>query len=552
MSLNQKITVVDSTNKKGGRMILLEVKNVSKRFGDNLVLKNINFSLEEGEVLGILGRSGAGKSVLLHMLRGMEGYEPTEGKVIYYVTMCDNCGEVDVPSKDGQRCEKCGKGTLSKTSIDLWGDDEGVYNLKKKIAIMLQRTFALYGEKSVIENILESLYSAGFEGKEAVEIALKLIKMVKLEHRITHIARDLSGGEKQRVVLARQLAKKPVIFLADEPTGTLDPKTAKLVHETLKNAVVKKNISMIVTSHWPEVVAQLSNRVIWLENGEVKKVGDSKEVVEEFMSSFKEFKKLEMEVEIKEKQIVLENIEKRYCSVDRGVVHAVNGVSLDIYEKEIFGIVGTSGAGKTTLAKIIGGVIPPSRGKYLFRLGEEWIDMTKPGPMYRGRAKRYISMLFQEYALYPYRTVLYNLTEAIGLELPGEFARMKALHTLISVGFTEEEAEKILDKYPKELSVGERHRVALAQVLIKEPRVVILDEPTGTMDPFTRNMVAESIHKSRKELEQTYIIVSHDMDFVLNVCDRAALMRDGKIVKIGKPEEIVKILTEEEKEDMGL
>jgi len=119
---------------------------------------------------------------------------------------------------------------------------------------------------------------------------------VKLEHRITHIARDLSGGEKQRVVLARQLAKKPVIFLADEPTGTLDPKTAKLVHDTLKNAVVKKNISMIVTSHWPEVVAQLSHRVMWLENGEIKKIGDSREIVEEFMSSLKGFEKIEVEV----------------------------------------------------------------------------------------------------------------------------------------------------------------------------------------------------------------------------------------------------------------
>ena len=97
-------------------MLLLEVKNVSKKFGDNEVLKNINFELNEGEVLGVLGRSGSGKSVLLHMLRGMEGYEPTEGKVIYHIAKCDNCGEVDVPSKDGQKCE-CG-GTFHEISVD--------------------------------------------------------------------------------------------------------------------------------------------------------------------------------------------------------------------------------------------------------------------------------------------------------------------------------------------------------------------------------------------------------------------------------------------------
>lgn len=100
---------------------------------------------------------------------------------------------------------------------------------------------------------------------------------------------------------------------------------------------------------------------------------------------------------------------------------------------------------------------------------------------------------------------------------------------------------------PDELSGGERHRVALAQVLIKEPKIVILDEPTGTMDPITRIQVSDSILKSREELDQTYIIVSHDMDFVLEVCDRAALMRGGKILKIGDPEDIVEELTPEEK-----
>lgn len=105
---------------------------------------------------------------------------------------------------------------------------------------------------------------------------------------------------------------------------------------------------------------------------------------------------------------------------------------------------------------------------------------------------------------------------------------------------------------PDELSGGERHRVALAQVLIKEPKIVILDEPTGTMDPITRIQVSDSILKSREELDQTYIIVSHDMDFVLEVCDRAALMRGGKILKIGDPEDIVEELTPEEKKKMSV
>jgi methyl coenzyme M reductase system subunit A2 len=162
----------------------------------------------------------------------------------------------------------------------------------------------------------------------------------------------------------------------------------------------------------------------------------------------------------------------------------------------------------------------------------------------------YIGLLHQEYSLYPHRTILGNLTDAISLDLPAEFGKIQAIHALVTVGFDEKEATLILEKYPDQLSVGEKHRIALAQVLIKEPKLIILDEPTGTMDPITRVNVTDSILKARAELEQTFIIVSHDMDFVLDVCDRAALMRGGKLLDVGTPEEIVDQLTPDEKEDM--
>jgi methyl coenzyme M reductase system subunit A2 len=146
--------------------------------------------------------------------------------------------------------------------------------------------------------------------------------------------------------------------------------------------------------------------------------------------------------------------------------------------------------------------------------------------------------------------VLGNLTEAISLELPAEFAKMKALYVLNAVGFHENYAENILYKYHDELSGGERHRVALAQVLIKEPNIVILDEPTGTMDPITRVQVTDSIRKAREELNQTFLIISHDMEFVLDVCDRASIMRGGKILKTGLPSDVVEELTPKEKKGM--
>jgi methyl coenzyme M reductase system subunit A2 len=118
-------------------------------------------------------------------------------------------------------------------------------------------------------------------------------------------------------------------------------------------------------------------------------------------------------------------------------------------------------------------------------------------------------------------------------------------------GFDELKSREILDRYPSQLSEGERHRVALAQVLIREPRIVILDEPSGTMDPITKLDVKHSILTSRNEMDETFIMVSHDMEFVKDICDRLALMRGGKIVQIGPTEEVLGGLTEEERQVMG-
>ena len=111
---------------------------------------------------------------------------------------------------------------------------------------------------------------------------------------------------------------------------------------------------------------------------------------------------------------------------------------------------------------------------------------------------------------------------------------------LISVGFEKKDVNRILESYPDTLSVGECQRIAFAQVLIKEPRIVLLDEPTGTMDPITKVIVAKSVLRARETLGETFIVVSHDMDFVKNCCDRAAFMKDGKVVGIGKPEDMMK------------
>jgi len=530
--------------------LFIEIKDLRIGFDGVDVLKNINLEIKEGEILGILGKSSAGKSIFMHVLRGVEAFDDISGSVIYHLARCSKCDYIDLPSKVKTACPRC-NGVFEKIEADfvkLPIHDPLRRDITRRIAIMLQRTFALYGDERVIVNVMNALQEIDELGPNAIHKAADLLDQVNLSNRMMHIARELSGGEKQRVVLARQLVKNPILLLADEPTGTLDPKTAELVHETILNATKKFNMSLIITSHWPKVIEELAHRALWLDDGKIIMMGEPAEVSSAFMKEVGEIGEQE-KVEIGKPIIRAHDLHMTYFSLDRGIVRAVNEVSFDVKEGEIFGIIGVSGAGKTTTSKIVSGLLKPTTGSIDVRIGDEWIDMTQLGPDKKGRATKYIGILHQEYSLYPHRNVIDNLTESIGLDLPVELGERKAIQTLMTSGFTEKKAQEILTKMPDELSEGERHRVAMAQVLIKEPRILVFDEPTGTMDPVTKIEVAKSILHARKELGETFVIVSHDMDFVAQVCDRAALMRLGKIVDIGETDAVLSKLSEKEREE---
>jgi len=527
----------------------LIVEDLTKEFTPGLpVVKNISFTLKEAKTFGLLGKSGQGKSVIMQAIRGIPEYEPTTGEIIFRVAYCPNCHWVEYPSKAGEPCPKCST-RMEFREVNYWEELHKQSRIGKslhdRIAIMPQRGFSLYSEFPAVENIRRVLLSIGYPEGEVDIRAVELLSSVRLQHRLLHLGRDLSGGEKQRVIFAMCLARNPLLFLADEPTGTLDPITSVVVSDVVKEAVEKDRISLLLTSHWPEAIKMLTEEAILIENGEAVMKGSSDEVYRAFMEKVE---KLEVQrFKGTRPMVKCEGVRKWYYTFDRGLVKAVDGVDLEIYEGEVFGIVGLSGSGKTTLAHMIIGIKPVTQGKISVRIGEEWIDMGIPGPDERGRATLHMDILHQEYTLHAGRIILENLTGVVTEPLPEEVKTQRAYEVLRAVNFTDPEIDYLLYKFPDQLSEGERHRVCIARSLMKKPKLVLLDEPTGTADPITRVEIAKSIRSARDALNQTYLIISHDIDFMKLACDRAVYMRHGKIQAVGDPDEIIDLMVRTER-----
>jgi methyl coenzyme M reductase system subunit A2 len=163
-------------------MSFIEIKNISKTFNEVKVLDNLNIKVEEGTILGILGKSGSGKSVLINMLRGMKDYKPDNGQIIYNIALCPECLNVEPPSMNNKSC-KCG-GQFEKMEVDFWNADRQIFAaIRRRISIMLQRTFALYEDDTVIDNVLKSIQ--GHDEEESTYMAIDLLELAQMTHRIT-------------------------------------------------------------------------------------------------------------------------------------------------------------------------------------------------------------------------------------------------------------------------------------------------------------------------------------------------------------------------------
>ncbi len=537
------------------------------------VLDHIDLKVEDGEILGITGRSGSGKSTLLRIIRGVEPFQ--EGTV-----------EID------------GKIVTPTSGI------EGEKFLKSVTAIHLQRNFSLWNGPA-IENIIRKLnylkvghealpnnehipHSITNEYDELFEEAIEYLKLVGLEHKALHSTNLLSGGEKQRIVMARQLAAKPRVLLLDEPVTMTGPDTKQEVLDIIKNLKANLKIAIIVVSHLPEIHAYLADRLIFLEKGKIAAEGEPLSVLKNFLIDMKPKKEL-TKLENKEICIRVKEISKRYSIIRMGEVLNIKNLSFDVYKGEILAFIGSSGAGKTTLMKLMEGLVKPNSGTVDYLCNENWVEVTEYSKK-RMELRRIMSIMNQEFSMSVNSTVRDQIRFRLSIKNKGaiEYARNKAMEmglsdeTLDTVyrlsDMPEEEkatalqelnlndtiyfelfpivplndvdtyakpvfealdlSMDVLDKTPSQISGGEHVRAFIALSLSTSPEYLMLDEPFGDLDPVTLRDITNSLKRINERFNMTIVLVSHHMDFVREVAHRVVMIEKGAIVMAGNPIEI--------------
>ncbi|WP_296857867.1 ATP-binding cassette domain-containing protein [uncultured Methanobrevibacter sp.] len=542
---------------------MIKVENVSKYYklddGTSIkALEDVSFEVEEGEILGIMGRSGSGKTTLLRALRGVEHID--DGSI--------TVGKVNVTSSSSQFYYN---------------------NLKKETAIHLQRSFGLWPD-TVRENVLRKLYARRYfdEGDTNFEIAEsefgdeadELLELVSLTHKADHYASVLSGGEKQRLIMARQLAKKPKALLLDEPATMACPKTKQEILDAVKKINKELNITVIVVSHLPDVQKYLADKVILLEDGEIADVGSPDEICDKFMQNMDDVVDIE-NISTDEDIIDVCDLNKRFYLLTGGEVLEIEDINFKVQKGNILSLIGPSGAGKTVLLRMLAGLDDPDKGEVLYNVDGQWCDIDIPG-LGRMKIRSQLGFMHQEFALSHYSTVLNQLATRLGYKnqdiineakaraeklglseelldsfyLLTDLPEVEAKERLRQVGLDAEILNDLFPKFPEtatkeavadifesldldmdilhrksyELSGGQKVRVMLSLILISRPKFLLLDEPFGDLDPITLRTVTNSLKRISKDYGITIVMVSHNTDFIKELSNRAIFVDDGKIV----------------------
>ena len=463
-------------------MNAIEVNNISKHYGKVKALQNVSFSVGEGEIFGLIGPDGAGKTSMYRILCSL---------------LLPNEGSASV----------CGYDVVN-----------GMKEVRKRVGYMPGR-FSLYQDLTVEENL--KFFATLFN--TTVEENYDSIKAIysQIERFKNRRAGALSGGMKQKLALCCALVHKPQVLFLDEPTTGVDPVSRKEFWEILAH-LKERNITIIASTPYIDEVRKCE-RVGFLSDGILRGIGTPDTILDTFKDVFNpppiEHKQRDDTEKEAENVIEVEHLVKAF-----GSFHAVDDISFTVKKGEIFGFLGANGAGKTTAMHMLTGLNQPTSGTgrvvgFDIRTQYEQI-------------KQHIGYMSQKFSLYEDLTVAENIRLFAGIYgMQDDDIRHKTDDLLQRLKFSEHRNSLV-----SELPLGWKQKLAFSVSIFHNPGIVFLDEPTGGVDPATRRQFWELIYDAA-ERGITVFVTTHYMDEA-EYCDRISIMVDGKIKALGTPDEL--------------
>ena len=483
---------------------------------DIKIVHGVDFDLQPGKVLGLIGESGAGKSTigLAAMAYGRGGVEITGG-------------EVWVNGRD-----------ILKERL------RAVRRLRgAEVTYVSQSAAASFNPaKKIMDQVTEAaIYQNKFTKAEAEERAVDLFRKLGLPDPETignRYPHQVSGGQLQRCMTALALCPQPDLVVFDEPTTALDVTTQIDVLAAIKEAIAATGVAALYITHDLAVVAQVSDHIMVLQQGDMVEYGTVDQIInapkEDYTKALVSVRSIRDEEKTPTDTPVLrvENVTARYAGTDFDVLKKIN---VDIHPGQTLAVVGESGSGKSTLARVITGLLPPSDGTITFD-GRELAPALAQRPI---EDLREMQMIYQmaDTAMNPRQTVGTIIGRPLefyfGLKGKAKQKRIQELLDEIELG------DGFQDRYPAELSGGQKQRVCIARALAAKPKLIICDEVTSALDPLVADGILKLLLNLQKIEDVAYLFITHDLATVKAIADSIAVMYQGEVVRYGTKSQVL-------------